>query len=134
MSNHAKPQTFAPLFLRLALGATFIWAGAGKLMPQDYSGPMAETIASMNEGTILQGQWPPPTAAPESEAPAAPESGADASAGDEPDPDSSAESIDDEPGAEAEAVHAGDGGHLEIEQEPPEVPVVAGPPGVHDRR
>ncbi len=102
MSNHAKPQTFAPLFLRLALGATFIWAGAGKLMPQDYSGPMAATLASMNEGTILQGQWPPPAAAPESEAPATPESSADAAAGDEPDPDSSAESIDDEPGAEAE--------------------------------
>lgn len=60
MSNHDRATpTIAPLLLRLVLGATFLWAGVGKLLTQEYRGATAGVIASMGEGTVIEGQWPP---------------------------------------------------------------------------
>lgn len=60
-TQECRTPTIAPLLLRLVLGVTFLWAGVGKLMTQDYQGATAGVIASMGEGTITDGQWPPAT-------------------------------------------------------------------------
>ncbi len=47
MTAH-RPPTMAPLFLRLALGITFIWAGLAKIMPtMNVSGEQAATLANL---------------------------------------------------------------------------------------
>lgn len=102
MARNPNPPTISPLLLRLTLGVTFLWAGVGKLMTQEYGGAAAGAIASMGEGNITQGQWPPapPTVADvgDDEAEPATENGATHSSAEpaagEPTPEANPDTLD----------------------------------------
>lgn len=63
-SREHMAVSFAPLFLRLALGVTFIWAGLGKLMvDMPVSGERAAVLANMGVGGLQRAAQPPAPAA-----------------------------------------------------------------------
>jgi uncharacterized membrane protein YphA (DoxX/SURF4 family) len=60
----------APIFLRLVLGVTFVWAGAGKIfVEREFTGEAADQIAAWSRGTSTTTQGAPKVEAPNVEKP-----------------------------------------------------------------
>lgn len=71
--RHSSAVLIAPLFLRLALAVTFLWAGFGKLLgPFEVSAPDAAILANLGVLTPPSAPTPPPTPTPPPSALAAP--------------------------------------------------------------
>ncbi|MEM8756245.1 MAG: DoxX family membrane protein [Planctomycetota bacterium] len=83
--------SLAPLLLRLVLGLTFLWAGAGKLQ---YFEPSPAQAGRLTDWGVLEG--PMPAAAPEPEPTAEPTTGPAEESG-EPSPDPATDTAPDQP-------------------------------------